>query len=1355
MNIARRGWRAWALAAVAGAALSVASLAGPALADPTATVAGKPLIRNYDQREFGAEVQAWDVVQHPSGLVYAANNAGVLEFDGRTWRLIALPSRLEVRAVALDPRGPGTIYVGASGDFGVLVPDVVGRLTFSSLLPPGARADEAFDEVFRPTVTPLGVYFQSRHRLCRLTHERLTCETGAWRSRVFATAGRAYVQSDAGIVELTATGTRPVTGGSGFASSELTVALPSAPRGGDRLLIGTRDFRLFVQDGDRFVPFAASLRVPPGRDALIGATWLPDGTLALATEQRGVLIVDAGGRVQRRIDEQAGLQENHVHAMWPDREGGLWLGLQHGISRVDIGGPYTSFDEDFGLQREWRAVERRGSMIYVRGYRGLYAADLAEKAPDASAGPVFRQIAAIEPPVWTFTQTDEAFLVTSRDGVYEVSGWQARRLATLPSMPMALHASRSESGLVYVGLVEGIGVLRRTAGRWAYEGRLTGVHNTITSLAEERRGRLWAVSQRQRVLSIELDPPSSVAGQPNDIAARVSVPDKGELTGRVIARVVAGRVVFLADNGLFHVDEAGTAIRRSPIFQPLIDAGRRSFAWIAETQAGDLWVASRTPGTVDTLRRRWNGEYAFDSVASLQVPVWSVYPDPSEPALWLAGTDHLWRYDLRTPARPVEQATTLIRRVTINDGDVVYGGAQARPAVGQGQPSPLLEFPHRSNAVHFDFAAPRFASPMHTEYQSYLEGFDPGWSPWSRDPGRSYTNLPCGEYRFHVRSRDASGTIGAETVFTFNVQRPWYRSWLAYGCYGALLAATLGTVWTMQLRRARHRYSRDLQQRELDKLRDLDRMKSRIFTDIAHEFRTPLTLILGPITQLLDQITDADLRRKLQLARGNGDAMLRLLSQLLDLAKLESGRVRLRASREDLVSTVRGIVMPFIPAAEAQDIRLRVDAVALPDDPAGVILHVDRDVVEKIVNNLLVNAIKFTPPGGQIVVGIRSLPAPDAAALGWDAGGAEIAVEDTGIGMPASQLPQIFTRFYQVRGAPTRDGVGVGLALVKELVDLHGGTIDVRSREGQGTTFTVRLPKGTAHLAGHDIVDVPVVDDDSCVLEPTHAPVTEALPAFSPGALDAGVDETTVLVVEDHADVRAFLCDQLRAHYHVLEARDGDEGLQLALERLPDLVISDVTMGAMDGFALCRTLKGNEKTGHIPVVLLTARAGRADRIAGLGFGADCYIVKPFDSTELLARVRNLIEQRRQLRERFRGPVVLKPAEMAVAAVDEVFLTRVLQTIEQHLDDAGFDVEQLGRAVGLSRSQLHRKLRALTNQSPSLVIRSVRLQRAAELLQQNAGSVAEIAYQVGFSSQAYFTKCFREQFGRTPKEYTQV
>jgi DNA-binding response OmpR family regulator/anti-sigma regulatory factor (Ser/Thr protein kinase) len=481
----------------------------------------------------------------------------------------------------------------------------------------------------------------------------------------------------------------------------------------------------------------------------------------------------------------------------------------------------------------------------------------------------------------------------------------------------------------------------------------------------------------------------------------------------------------------------------------------------------------------------------------------------------------------------------------------------------------------------------------------------------------------------------------------------------------------------------------------------------------------------------------------LRLIRRNAQYLLRLVSQLLDLSKLESRKMRLHATRGNLVHGLEQIVIPFVPIAERHGIDLTFGASAPVPALERAEIYFDSDVLHKIFNNLIGNALKFTPSGGRVTVDVQ----------GPQNGFVDLVVSDTGVGIPAAELPLVFERFHQVEGRRSREGIGIGLALVKELVDLHHGEIHVESQEGRGTTFIIRLRTGRAHLAPEEIVEssaAPAIDRETPAANLELDDVDDG--PIDNEAVEEPDDETTVLIVEDHGDVRTFLREHLQRHYRVLEATNGSEGLERALASLPDLVLSDVVMPQMNGYELCRALKAHERTCHIPVVLLTAKTMREDRLLGLEIGADCYLVKPFDALELLVQVKNLIGQRRSLRERFGGPVVLKPSEMGVTPMDEAFLTKVLAVVQSHLQDPSFDVERLGREVGLSRSQLHRKLRALTNQPPTLLIRSIRLQRAAELLAHKTGSVAEIAYFVGFNSQAYFAKCFREQFGCSPKEY---
>jgi signal transduction histidine kinase/DNA-binding response OmpR family regulator len=1293
---------------------------------------GRPLIHNYNRPEVGAEVQHWDAIQDERGIVYFANNAGVVEYDGRTWRLIELPSRLGVLSLAIDPAGKGPIYVGARGDFGYLGPDAAGQLQFRSLLPPEAREDPGFDQIFRPVMAPAGgVYFQARNRLCRWFGERLQCrESNAALSKIFAAGGRLYVQQHgAGLMQLVEGFLQPVSGGERFAGDEISVVLSYLDGEEERLLVGSRAFGLYFQHERSFQPFAR-VRDAAREDQLLDGAGLPDGSFAFGTLLRGLLIVDREGNLVQQIDKSAGLQDNHVHAVLPDRQGGVWLGLQNGVSRVEVSSPFSIFDQRSGLEREWREVIRHGDTLYVRGYRGLFAANLPSLH--------FGKVREIEAPVWSFVTADNRLLVSSQDGIHDMRGMQARRIITYASTPMTMYRSRSDPRRVYVGLARGVASLRLTDGSWRDEGSIDGIDETITSIGESDNGSLWLVSQRQRVIRVTFaGPPGDELRPPNQRERRVrAYPLGGDaLTGRISIREIRGRAVFLTESSIFEFDEGSERFVPASSLAALAGAGRRAFTGIAEDARGNIWVVSRNPGVVDFLRKQPDGRHVVDNAGLRRTLAWSVYPEPHGSVVWFCTPDYLLRYDPSIDTHAAKEFPTLIRKVTTNDDALVYGGApipEAAPVFSSGAIS-----------LHFEFAAPRFEDEQQNEFQSYLEGFDKDWSGWSTESSRTYTNLPAGDYRFHVRARDARRQIGRDAELRFAILPPWYQTRTAYACYLVLLCGFLLVVSKFERKRAHLKLQRDVEHLELEKLREVDQLKSRFFADISHEFRTPLTLILGPVGQMLEEVTRPETVQRLRLVRRNAQYLLGLISQLLDLSKLESGKMRLRASAGDLVPRLRSCVMAFAAVAERDAITLRFDAPSGPLTRDGAPIYFDDHVIEKIINNLLGNAFKFTPAGGVVAVEIRS-----------GANSFEIVISDNGIGIPRHHLPHVFDRFYQVDGARSREGIGIGLALVKELVELHHGQIHVESGEGKGTKFIVRLPAGKDQLNPDEIVAVsPSTPREAMAgalpgadLECFREPVSVTEPS------EESDDHTLVLIVEDHTDVRNLLREHLQPLYRVIEARDGSEGFEQAVTSLPDLVLSDVMMPRMNGFELCRALKNDERTCHIPVVLLTARAGLDDRLTGLDTGADGYLIKPFDRSEVLAQVKTLIEQRRRLRESFRGPVVLKPSEVGVAPMNEVFLKRVLTAVQNNVSDPDFDVERLGKEVGLSRSQLHRKLRALTNQSPTLMIRAIRLERATELLRQRTGSVAEIAYMVGFSSQAYFAKCFREQFGCSPKEY---
>lgn len=522
-----------------------------------------------------------------------------------------------------------------------------------------------------------------------------------------------------------------------------------------------------------------------------------------------------------------------------------------------------------------------------------------------------------------------------------------------------------------------------------------------------------------------------------------------------------------------------------------------------------------------------------------------------------------------------------------------------------------------------------------------------------------------------------------------------------------------------------------------------ERQKQRFFTNISHEFRTPLTLLIGPLEDLMAGGDERAFKAIIPEMYRNSKRLLRLINQLLDLSRLDAERFKINTQREDIIPFTKQIVHAFSSLAEAGEIELEmiVDP-KLNSSPARskLTFYFDEDIVEKILSNLLSNAFKYTPKGGHIAVMI-SLPESNPGYL-------LLKVKDSGTGIPEDVLPYIFGRFYQVENQNTQEmGSGIGLALVKELVELHGGKISVQSKEKEGTTFNCFLPvnKKISTFSKPPLIRekenfVPVLEED---MEQGKEGLTIKEPDEE--------GKPVVLVVEDHQDIRKYIGSKLKDQYELLEAQNGEQGLQIAREHIPGLVISDVVMPLMDGIAFCRTLKTDNRTSHIPIILLTARAEDSDKMTGLETGADAYLIKPFNSRELLIRVKNLIESRNKMRAKFSERLVVKPSEIAVTSHDREFIQKLLKTVEAHIDDRKFSVDTLSRAVNMSTSQLNRKLNAIINQPASKFIRSVRLQRAMDLLKNTSDSISEVAFKTGFEDPSYFSRVFKARFGCLPSE----
>lgn len=553
----------------------------------------------------------------------------------------------------------------------------------------------------------------------------------------------------------------------------------------------------------------------------------------------------------------------------------------------------------------------------------------------------------------------------------------------------------------------------------------------------------------------------------------------------------------------------------------------------------------------------------------------------------------------------------------------------------------------------------------------------------------------------------------------------------------SLVAGVIVFAIVFSLQRSRNKKAKELlavQTTLTTKLEEVDHLKSKFFANISHEFRTPLTLILAPLDDKLrsPELKPAE-RDLFYVMRRSAKRLLELVNQLLDLSKLEAGKMRLTVRHGDISQFVKVVASSFDSLAQHKGVNFIKDNQSLPSDA-----WFDDDKLEKILNNLLSNAFKFTPTNGSVTMSTREINEQLI-----------ITVSDTGAGIPEHEQEEVFSPFYQTNTTreANAEGTGLGLPLVKELTKLYGGIVGLQSRENQGTTVTVTVPFSKGAFMKEQIIEEPIrtwsTENINLAVPPSREQEDEQV-----------VDTTkdSILIVEDNNDLRQFIINNLQQDYHVLSASNGEEALSIAMTNVPSIVLSDLMMPVMDGMKLTGKLKSDERTSHIPVILLTAKNEPESRIEGLNTGADDYLTKPFSNDELKARISNLIRQRKLLADKYKERIVVLSAEKESESMEEKFLQKALRSVEQNLDDPSFSVVRMAEDIGLSRTQLLRKLKALTGISPNEFIKDIRLQRAAELIRQKADTVTQIGYRVGFNDQSYFTKCFKKKFGVSPSEF---
>ncbi|TRZ70832.1 MAG: hybrid sensor histidine kinase/response regulator [Bacteroidetes bacterium] len=815
-------------------------------------------------------------------------------------------------------------------------------------------------------------------------------------------------------------------------------------------------------------------------------------------------------------------------------------------------------------------------------------------------------------------------------------------------------------------------------------------------------------------------------------------------------------------NGLIKVVEKGGQIEFIK-YDRSKGAPDNSVYGIAGDGVGNIWISTAHGlGKFNTKMEQFKNYYESDGILSNSF-MWNATFQSKDGEIFFGGNNGLIsfypeRIQDDTTTYPVFISKLIVQNKEVKIGDEIHGRKILTKNILY---TDKITLTHQETAFSLEFVSLNNLNPTETRYAYKLEGFDPDWIHTSYERRYvTYTNLRQGTYHFMVKASNSAGVWTEKPiVLTIRMLPPWWETPLALVFFTCLFILLLYMFRRLILMRIRLIHEARLEHMEREKAEELYQVKMQFFTDISHEFRTPLSLILAPLQKIIASAeNDLRLTRQIELLRKNADRLLRLIDQIIDLRKIDLNKMKLNLSHGDIVRYVKELTNSFDEIAQQRSMILEFSS-AIDSYETWF----DESKLEKIIYNLLSNAFKFTPDGKKIQVSCRLVPKEIADPLKQDSKIPdteyfEIMVRDNGIGIPSEYRGQLFERFFRIERHDSiiRQGTGIGLALTKELVELHKGKILVESEENKGTSFIVLLPAGRLDWPDNTIVEPVLVKK---IITPHFQPFiltedNEFAHKYSGQKNKMSIDKRKplVLLVDDENDVRTFIREYFENNYQICEASNGTEGLEMAFRNNPDIIITDIIMPLMDGVEMCQKIKKDIRTSHIPIIILTARSSVENKIQGLETGADAYLEKPFSVDLLEIQVSNLLENRKILRNKFSKELVIQPADIAITSVDAIFIEKAMNIVDKHITDPDFGSDEFCKEIGMSRSQLHRKLKALTSQPASEFIRTMRLKRAAKLLQESQLSVEEISYRVGFNSPAYFTKCFKALFGKTPSEF---
>ncbi|MEO1484526.1 MAG: hybrid sensor histidine kinase/response regulator transcription factor [Bacteroidota bacterium] len=1297
---------------------------------------GMPYYRVYKPNEYQGHRQNWAITQDSMGTMHFANE-GLLSFDGENWQLNPVPNQRHLRS--LDS-GHGKIYVGGNDELGYFE-KIHGKYEFTSLAHHVPDSLKSFDRVWTTKVHEDAVFFQTDTFVLRISKDGKSkvwpfVKNNVW--KLLKVNNQIHIDipkkgfhrlNEKDEFEL-------IPNGENLRWVGMEFFIPT----GQGWLVEQRD-TLKIFDGERLRTFnheASQILLEFGVD---NGMKTKEGHLVFTMRKKGgVVVLNEQGKLLHHFKKDNGFSNELVRNLYEDKEGSIWFALNSGVSRMEITSPLRFYDETLGLDGTVFAIQRFQEKLYAGTSTGLKVLTDSRFEYVHEITALIKDLKVVQNQLIVATSRDELYALDSSGKIVVINDSKTgSKGITLEILPL-----KEDASSMIVLFETGIYQAKWVDGDWKVLEHLNGIFGDAEHLFQVQPGELWVHTGVRGVFRILYDHHADGTINLADATVMNYQEEKGVPQG-VITMGAVGTHIFIQsqNNTSFQkFNREKDAFENIPNLKTLVglEDGHIELIHSETTKEGEtLWFKVRRGFQYFMVQSKQEGK----NYSHRTIPLNHYATQQGDPrgessfyaeaeTVYFGGIQGIVAYNYPKGASAITTPKTYITRIVTSDTtyfDVL-------------KPHIVKELRYNNQNLSFAFSTTNFKEAENRSYQYQLEGFDSNWSEPTKRYTKEYSSLPSGDYVFKVRALNDNGVFGPDASIAFTVASPWFWNQFSIPIYLLLLVLLIYGVshWrNLNLKKKNLRLEEAVNQavaqtqRQADEIAELYKVKNQFFANISHELRTPLTLILGPSTDLLeDDSLGKGQKSKLGFIQNNAKRLLRLINQLLDLSKLEAGKMTLRARQQNIIKLVSTITESFHSMAIHREIDLRFES-----DLDTLFVFYDAEKFEKVLINLLSNALKFTKHHGFIRVTVFKIE--DTCV---------IEVKDSGIGINAEQLPYVFDRFFQADNSESREheGTGIGLSLSKEMVALHGGEILVESEVGKGSVFRIQLPLGKDHLEEHELVQLAI---------PHQPKVEDMMTAISepePSQLESGAEER-LLIVEDNQEMRAYIKSHLENNFHILEAENGLVGFETAKNEMPDLVLSDVMMPQLDGIQLCKKLKQDPATAHIPVVLLTAKASEQDRIHGLKIQADAYLAKPFNKVELSVVVQGLIANRRRLQKRFADSTLISPKDIAVTSMEQQFLENLVEAIEANLGDEHYSIEQLADTLNFSRSQLHRKMVSITTLTPSLYLRKYRLERAKILLEKGAGRVADIAYQVGFSSPSYFTKCFVEAFGTTPKNIT--